>query len=247
MYFSIRVGALCTPSDDTYGAGTQSFMAEVDKLMSNFRAHRSDVNDVRFAGLDISKNPDGIITDGNTYPGRISLIPTPAGVANEAALPDLTAYKSAAAGHLWLARIARPDRACDASMLCNSLALTHADAVHLNKLTTHVRDNPLTLVYPILDTATLRILAFSDYSGSPETPARRHHQGHLIVLTDASHRFAPLHWGSRRPRRTVHSTGGGELLALADAISDAVDIRSLLQELLAQPIPITAFSDAAAA
>jgi len=72
-------------------------------------------------------------------------------------------------------------------------------------------------------------------------------QGPLVASTDETGRFAPLHWESRRPRRTVHSTGGGELLALADAMQDTVDIRNLLAKLLARPLPITAFTDSAAA
>lgn len=105
----------------------------------------------------------------------------------------------------------------------------HVDAVHLNNVTFHARDNALTLLSLTLNTAKLRILTYADCSGSPQTPAKRHHQGHIIVATDDTHRFGLLHWESRRPRRTVDSTRKGELLALSEAISDAVDIRNLLQ------------------
>jgi len=83
---------------------------------------------------------------------------------------------------------------CDASILCNRPSPTHGDAVHLNKLTAHVTDKPLSLTYPQLDEASLRIAAYAEYPGSPQTPAHRHHQGHLIAATDASGRFALLHW-----------------------------------------------------
>lgn len=122
-----------------------------------------------------------------------NVLPTPAGTDDATPLADPTAYKSIAAGLLWVARIARPDRACDVSLLCNKPRPTHGDAVLINKVTEFVQDNPLSLQYPPLDDPTLRISAYADYSGSPQTPAHRHHQGHLIVLTDASHRFAPLH------------------------------------------------------
>jgi len=247
VYYSPRLGAPCTYSDDTYGAGLPPFMAKVDALMSSFRTHKSDVNDVRVAGVHISRTALGISTDGDKYPQRLARIPTPAGVPDDAPLLYPTVYKSVAASHLWIARITRPDRACDASLPCNKPTPTHGDAINLNKLTAFTRDNPLPLTYPRLDDSTLRIAAYADYSGSPQTPAHRHHQGHPIVATDASHLFALLHWESGRPRRTVHSTGGGELLALADALQDAVDIRALLAELLDRHIPISVHTDAATA
>lgn len=109
------------------------------------------------------------------------------------------------------------------------------------------RAHPLTPTFPPLDLRTLRTCAYADCSASPQTPAGRHHQGNLVALTDGTHRFALHHWESRRLRRTVHSTGGGELLAFADAIRDAVHIRNLLQELLGQDVFITAYTDASAA
>jgi len=162
VYFRPRQGALCTYLDDTYSGGTPPLMTTVDALMSRFRTHRSDVNDVRFAGVHISDSPSGISTNGNAYPPKLYRIPTPAGSQDTNPLANPTLYKSVAAGHLWVARVAHPDRACDASILCNRPAPTHADAVHLNKLTAHVSDNPLSLTYPRLDEASLRIAAYAD-------------------------------------------------------------------------------------
>jgi len=245
--YSPSLGARCTYSDDTYSAGTPPFAPKVDSLMENFRSHKSDVNNVRFAGIHIEATPDGVTTDGRAYPARLARVPAPAGVPDSTLLADPSLYKSVAAGHLWIARIARPDRACDAFLLCNRLSPTLGDAVHLNRLTAYISDNPLSLVYPRLKEAPLHISAYADSSGSPQTPAYRHHQGHLVVATVDTGRFAPFHRESRRPRRTVHSTGSGELLALTDAIQDAVDIRHLLAKLLARPLPITAFTHSAAA
>jgi len=247
VYLSPRQDVICTYSDDTYGAGTPPFMQQIDSIMRRFRTHRSDTNDVCFAGLHISATCTGITTDGNSYPPKLARIPTPAGVPDTSPLADPSLYKSVAAGHLWITRIARPDRACDASLLCNRPSPTHGDAVNLNRETALINDNPLSLVDPRLDESTLSVAAYADYSGSPKTPAHRHHQGHIVAAVDDTGRFAPLQWESRRPRRTVHSTGGGELLALADAIQDAVVILNLLGELLALPLPISVYTDLAAA
>jgi len=245
--FFPRLGALCPYSDDTYSAGPPPFTHKVDALMENLRSHKSEVNNVCFAGIHIEATPDGVTTDGRAYPARLARVPAPAEVPGSTLLADPSLYKSVAAGHLWIARIAGPDRACDAFLLCNRPAPTLGNAVHLNKLTAYISDNPLSLVYPRLEEAPLPISAYAESSGSPQTPAYRHHQGHLVVATDDTGRLAPLHLESRRPRRIVHSTGGGELLALADAIQDAVDIRHLLAKLLARPLPITAFTHSAAA
>lgn len=64
---------------------------------------------------------------------------------------------------------------------------------------------------------------------------------------DASNRLALLSLKSRRSSRTVHSTGGVEQLAVEDALQDAVDIFNLLHELQAHTVPITAWSESAAA
>lgn len=64
---------------------------------------------------------------------------------------------------------------------------------------------------------------------------------------DASNRLALLSLRSRRSSRTVHNTGGVEQLAVEDALQDAVDIFNLLHELQAHTVPITAWSDSAAA
>jgi len=247
VYYFHRLGALCTYSDDTYSTGTPPFMRKVDDLMEAFRTQKSDVKNVRFAGIHIEATPDGVATDGRAYPARLARVSARAGVPESTPLADPSLYESVAAGHLWIPRITRPDRACDASLLCNRPAPALGDAVDLNRLTAYINDNPLSRVYPRLEEASLRISAYAGYSGSPQTPAHRHHQGYLVAATDDSGRLAPLHWESRRPRRTVHSKKGGELLAMADAIQDAVDIRNLLAKLLAQPLPITAFTDSAAA
>lgn len=119
VYISPREGALCTYSDDTYGAGNSPFMAKVNHIMKQFGTNRSDVNNVRFAGIHITRTTNGITTDGNNYPARLATLATPPDTPGSVAYPVVTAYTSVAAGHLWISRIARPDKAYDAALLCN--------------------------------------------------------------------------------------------------------------------------------
>lgn len=71
-------------------------------------------------------------------------------------------------------RIAHPHKACHASLLCNKLISTQADAILLNKLTATTRDHALTLQQPRLYLTSIRICAYADQSRSPQTPAKRH-------------------------------------------------------------------------
>lgn len=71
--------------------------------------------------------------------------------------------------------------------------------------------------------------------------------GYILVLTDSTHRFAPLEWASHKPHRVCRGSTAGDLLALADAYAASLDIRTLLQELLSQRVPIDLYSDSATA
>eukprot|EP00170_Pyropia_yezoensis_P006207 contig_25257_g6226 len=108
-----------------------------------------------------------------------------------------------------------------------------------------VSSTPITLTFPKMNRDSLRVAVYADYSGSTVSAFAIHQVGYIIVLTDSTHRFAPLHWASHRPSRVRRGTTAGELLALADAVAAALDIRQLLEELMDQQNPPRAYTDSA--
>jgi len=106
---------------------------------------------------------------------------------------------------------------------------------------------PIALHYPKLDLSSLQVFVFADYSGSATSPLPQCQIGYLVALVDSSHRFLLLHWASHRPHRVCRGSCAGELLALADAVAAALDVRLLLQVLLSRRVPMAAYTESSAA
>jgi len=88
---------------------------------------------------------------------------------------------------------------------------------------------------------------YGDYSGSSSSPFDRRQLGYLITLTERTDRFSALHWASHKPHRVFRGSCAGELLAFADAVAAALNVRLLLQEVLSQRVPLHANTDSSAA
>jgi len=144
-------------------------------------------------------------------------------------------------------RVARPDVLTNATHLAKLPNPTGADARRANDTLAAIARHPISLHYPPLDPASLCLDVYADYSGSATSPLDRRQLGYLIALVDASRRFSLLHWASHRPHRVCRGSCAGELLALADAVAAALDVRLLLQELLSRRIPLAAYTDSSAA
>lgn len=165
---------------------------------------------------------------------------------NNDAVPDPKELLSLAAKLLWVGRVGRPDVMTNATHLSNLKNPTAVDAKRANDTPAIITRRPVALAFPKLNLATLRLAVFADYSGSTLSAVDKRQVGYIIILNDASHRFASLHWASHRPYRVCRGATAGELLALADAVAACYDIRTLLQELLARRIPLDAYADSAA-
>jgi len=187
VYVSPLQGCLSSYVDDTLTAGTPTFAAHVAKLMLNYKTHRPDHGSISFAGITADADADGLHCHGRPYCRDLSPLDAP--LPANAPLADAAGLHSLAAKLLWIGRLARADVLTNATALVNCPSPTSADARHANDIIAILTNRPVTLHFPRLDPASLRISVYADYSGSTLSPLPKRQVGFLILLTDSSARF----------------------------------------------------------
>lgn len=243
VYISPLHGALSTYVDDSMSAGDDSFTKDIKTIMSQYKKHRPDHDTIQFACITVRTSPDGVRCDAGAYNDTLRPIDVPP--RNNDAVTDPKELLPLAAKLLWVGRVGHPDVITNATHLSNIKAPTGVDAKRANDALAIFTRRPITLAFPNLDLASLRLAVYAAYSGSTLSAVDKRRVGYIVVLTDASHRIAPLHWASHRPYRVCRGATAGELLALAEAVAACYDIRTLLQELPARRIPLDAYTDSA--
>jgi len=231
-------GAISTHVDDTLNAGDASFLSSVHKILKNYSTHCPEHGTVQFAGICARSDDAGVHCDAGPYAKTIAPLPLTPPLSSPFADPKSLHFL--AAKLLWVGRVAPPDVPTNAAQLANMPNPTGADAHSANDTLATLTRLPITLHYPRLDPVTLQVTVFSYYSGFAISHLPKRQVGYLVALVDASHRFSLLHWASHRPHRVSRGSCAGELLALADAVAAALDVRLLLQELLSRRIPMAA-------
>jgi len=213
--------------------------------MLEYKTHRPDHGSISFAGISADADAYGLHFHGR--PDCRDLSPLDAPLPSNAPLSDAAGLHSLPAQLLWIGRLVRPDVLTNATALVNCPSHTSADARHANDTIAILTNRPVTLHIPRLDPASLRISVYADYSGSTLFPLPKRHVGFLVLLTDSYARCSLLHWASHCPHRVCRGSTVGELLPLADAVAAALDVRTLIQELLSQRVPMDAYTDSAPA
>lgn len=245
IYIWALHGALASYVDDSLNLGDDQFTAAIRTVMRQYKTHRPDHGTIQFAGLTATTDATGVHCSAGSYTSTLAPVQEPERLADP--LPNASDLSALAAKLLWVARCARPDVITNATQLANLQAPTGADARHANDTLATLTHNPLTLHFPKLNRASLQLTVYADYSGSALSSVAKRQVGYLAALTDDTRRFALLNWASHKPSRVCRGSTAGELLALADAFAAALDIRQLLQELLAQRVPIHTYTDSATA
>jgi len=245
VYVSPLHGCLSSYVDDTLAAGTPAFLRHVAAVMQKYKTHRPDHGSIFFSGIAADADADGLHCHSRPY--AADLVPLDAPPPANAPLANAAGLHSLAAQILWIGRLARPDVLTNAAALACLPSPTTLDARRANDTISILTNRDVTLHFPRLDPSSLRLFIYADYSGSTLSPLPRRQVGSLVLLTDASARFCLLHLASHRPHRVCRGSTAGELLALADAVAAALDVRLLLHELLSRRIPMDAYTDSATA
>jgi len=160
-----------------------------------------------FAGITATADADCMHCRGSPYIG--ALLPLDGLTPMTTPLSDPAALHSLAAQVLWVGRVARPDVLTYATHLVNCKESTSFDARRANDTFTILTNRDMSLHFPRLDPASLRLSFYADYSGSTLSPVHMRTVGYLCLLTDDSHRFSLLHWASRRPHRVCRGSTAG--------------------------------------
>jgi len=245
VYVSPLHGCRSSYVDDTLAAGTPAFLRHVSAVMQQYKTHRPDHGSIIFSGIAADADADGLHCHSRPY--AADLVPLESPPPANAPLASAAGLHSLAAQILWIGRVARPDFLTNAAALVSLPSPTKLDARRANKTIAILTNRDVTLHFPHFDPSSLRLSVYADYSGSTLSPLPHRLVGYLVLRTDASARFCLLHWASHRPHCVCRGSTAGELLALADAVAAALDVRLLLHELLSRRIPMDAYTDSATA
>jgi len=245
VYCVPRRGSISSYVDDTSAAADPPFKTSVQTILKNYKTHTPDLGIIMFAGITATADADGMHCRGSPDIG--ALLPLDGPTPMTTPLSDPAALHSLAAQVLWVCRVARPDVLTSATHLVNCKDPTSFDALRANDTFTILTNRKVSLHFPRLDLASLRLSVYADYSGSTLSPVHMRQVGYLVLLTNDSHRCSLLHWASHRPHRVCRGSTAGELLALADAVAASLDVRQLLQELFSVRVPLDENTDSATA
>jgi len=244
VYYVPRRGSISSYVDDTSTAGDPPFKTSVQTILNNYKTHTPNHGTIMFAGITAMADADGMHCRGSPYiRALLPLWPHPMTTP----LSDPAALHSLAAQVLWVGRDAGPALLTNATHLVNCKDPTVLDARRANDTFAILTNRDVSLHFPHLDPASIRLSVYAVYSGSTLSPVHMRQVGYLVLLTDDSHRFSLLHWASHLSHRVCRGSTAGELLALADAVAASLDVRQLLQELFSVRVPLDEYTDSATA
>eukprot|EP00170_Pyropia_yezoensis_P005164 contig_21075_g5178 len=164
IYIWALHGAKVAYVDDTLFVGDKLFDAAICTVMEQYKTHRPDHGTIQFASISATTDDYGVHCNGGLYASSVVPITEPERMNDP--WPDPRALSALAAKQLWVGRCRRPDVLTNATRLANLVAPTGADAHHANDALALLTKELLSLQYPKLDRASLRIVVYADYSGS---------------------------------------------------------------------------------
>ena len=245
-------GIITSHVDDFFWCGTASFRSNViDNLRDIFEFGEEHSDFFKYIGLYIQQQENGkIILNQNKEVEQleIPLISHERKADKNSPLnaKEIKCLRSVCGRLNWIASKSRPDLSFDVCDL--SCSIKNAKVSDLQKAVKVVRkakSSRVSIKFPSLDLSTIRVVTYSDASHG-NLPDGSSQGGHIIFLSDASGKCAPVTWSSVKIRRIARSTLAAECLALQDATDAAILISSLLSEMLYEgrkPIKIIAKTD----
>ena len=133
---------------------------------------------------------------------------------------------------LWMSGQTRPDIAFDVCQLgTNFKNCDGQDIKYANKITTHIKQDPVQITYQHLGNDDLKILIFADASHRNLVDGGSQ-LGYLILLVGNNGKCSLINWQSKRIKRVVRSTLAAETLALSEAVDDGMYLAEMISELL---------------
>ena len=235
--------------DDIFYAGTQLFEENVMKEVSKqFMIGRTEEETFVYIGLNITTTDHGITLDQINYvKDRLEPVVLKGGDVKRTLDKEETKLLRRLTGKInWAATQTRPDLSYSVVELSTRFKQPQLeDLKKANKAITKLVANPVKLLFPKI-TGSLKIVVYCDAAFRNLPDQISSGRGHVVFLTGAGGRAAPLGWTSNKVKRVVGSTVAAEALSLKMGLDHATYLRAILAEILGVDqlkIPIIGITD----
>jgi Reverse transcriptase (RNA-dependent DNA polymerase) len=229
------VGLTGTYVDDSLLAGNLEFEKLTKTTMDKFESRDREMDNTKFAGVNITTTDEGFDLDQNDYIARITLLSIDC---------NFTDFRSKRAQLSWITHT-RPEICCAVNMASQvtEKSFSVQKINDLNKVIKHLKSYPSqALKYYKLDKDTLKLKVYADSSFANNDDFTSQ-LGYIVLLTDKTDRCNIIHYSSHKSRRVTRSVLGGEVYAFADAFDFAFTLKHDLQVMLRQAVPLTILTD----
>ena len=246
-------GAALTHVDDVmYGTGTEEFEEKVMKpLKRKFVFGSEEHHEFRYVGLNVKQNEGAIVVNQNHYLETLEIpcvteSSDPKKVVNE---KNQEIFRGLVGKIGWLGGLSRPDVAFDNVVLSSKLGKANQeDMDYAVKVIKRLKVEDSKMTFSNLGEVKDWIIeAYGDagYKSMPDKLASC--GGRAVVIKNRKTKKACLvSWRSKRLKRLVTSSTAAEVLAINDAVGEAVYIQAVLGEVFGQvekKVPIIVHTD----
>ena len=228
-------GILICHVDDIVFGGCKAFHLEViSKLRSTFTIGLEEDTNLKYLGLVLSQNENGIHLSTADYGKSLKELPTAlTTVQGEKFSADQIKVLKQFCGQVnWLSMQGRPDIAFDTCYISNSLKSGSGEVFSAaNKLIRKVKNQNVTLhFHHNFDISSCSVVTFCDASFA-NLPNAGSQGGFISFLIDDNGLYFPVTWQSRKIRRVVKSTIGAECLAAVEAAKMTIFLATLVKDI----------------
>lgn len=232
-------GVIVTHVDDFLWGGSVSFAKWFkEHLPKHFLVKEWETDTFYYSGMKISNDEGGdtftITLDLNRYIEAMTPIDLQGAEYQDRTRTltskEVTMLRSSVGEFLWVGSQTRPDIMFDTSELASAIAQPRVE--HLfsaNKLLQRLKKH----LFPLCFRALGPDIFFRIYCDASWGNRDHGHSqgGGFVCLVNKEFRFNAISWFSRKIRRVVRSTFGGETLASVDAVDEGLNIALLWDEL----------------
>lgn len=222
-------------TDDMLRAGDRSFAEVSQKTSKRFDTSPPKTKASRFAGIDLEQTDEGIAADMDDYIRQLNV--------GEQTWKVFASLRQKLA---WIVYV-RPDICAQVAKLAQvTPKMFGADSqkylTSASSTVQYLKDHKLHLKYPKFDKNTLRIRAYSDASHASNADGSSQ-LGYIICLQDDTDRFAIIKYRSAKCHRVTRSAMSAESCAFADCYDAAYVLKTELEMLLHQDVPLQMLVD----
>ena len=247
---STSIGVMIVHVDDFLYGGSKTFHSSIiPKIRTIFLVGSEESNSLRYLGLNITENDEGIELSTKGYGLSCEEITTKSlGTDRDRKLSpsEITSLKKLSGQLNWVTTQSRPDLAFDNCMIANSVSgATVNDILNANRALRRLRDQEFSLFFPRLKISTCHVVTFPD-AGFANLPDEGSQGAFISFLIDKDGAYCPLAWQSKRIRRVVNNTLAAETLTVVEAAEASVFIAKCFAILVASDspgFPISIMSD----